>query len=75
VPYPQDDIDQNGGVFQGPIYAQYEVPNNSAAFITVGYFQDQLVASLNGQGYMKAGNGIQLDSNFQVISIDSGLLV
>jgi hypothetical protein len=75
VPYPQDDIDQNGGVFQGPIYAQYEIPNNPAAFITVGYFQDQLVAYLVGEGYVRAGNGVQLDSNGEILSIDSGLLV
>jgi hypothetical protein len=75
VPFPEDNIDQNGGVFQGPIYAQYEVPNNPSAFITVGYFQDQLVAYLVGEGYMRAGNGVQLDSNGEILSIDSGLLV
>ena len=74
TPFPEDTIDQNGGVFQGPIYAQYLVPNNPAAFITVGYFQDQLVAYLTGQGYMRAGNGIQLDVNGEVLSIDSGLI-
>jgi hypothetical protein len=62
-------------VFEGAIYAQYEIPNNPAAFITVGWFQDQLVAYLTGEGYMKAGNGIQLDTNGQVLSIDSGLVV
>jgi hypothetical protein len=75
VPYPEDTIDQNGGVFQGPIYAQYLIPNNPAAFITVGYFQDQLVAYLTGEGYMKAGNGVQLDSNGQILSLDSGLII
>jgi hypothetical protein len=75
VPYPEDTIDQNGGVFQGPIYAQYLVPNNPAAFITVGWFQDQLVAYLTGEGYMRSGNGIQLDVNGEVLSIDSGLIV
>jgi hypothetical protein len=75
TPFPEDTIDQNGGVFQGAIYAQYEIPNNPAAFITVGYFQDQLVAYLTAEGYMKAGNGIQLDANGQVLSIDSGLVV
>ena len=75
VPYPQDTIDQNGGVFEGPIYAQYESPYNSAAFITVGYFQEQLVAYLTGQGYARAGNGIQLDTNGEILSIDSGLVV
>jgi hypothetical protein len=75
VPYPQDNITEYGGVFQGPIYAQYEIPNNPSAFITVGYFQDQLVAYLVGEGYVRAGNGIQLDSNGEVLSIDSGLIV
>ena len=75
VPYPQDNITQQGGVFEGPIYAQYIVPNNSAAFITVGYFQEQLVAYLAQNGYTRAGNGITLDSNNEIISIDSGLVV
>jgi hypothetical protein len=75
VPYPEDTIDQNGGVFQGAIYAQYEIPNNPAAFITAGYFNDQLVAYLTQNGYMRAGNGVQLNSDGQILSIDSGLLV
>ena len=75
VPYPQDTITQQGGVFEGPIYGSYLIPNNPAAFITVGYFQDQLVAYLTGEGYMRAGNGVQLDSNGEILSIDSGLLV
>jgi hypothetical protein len=75
VPYPQDTITQQGGVFEGPIYAQYEIPNNPAAFITVGYFQEQLVAYLVGEGYMRSGNGVQIDANGEILSIDSGLLV
>ena len=75
VPYPQDTIDQNGGVFDGAIYAQYLIPNNPAAFVTVGWVQDNLVAYLTQEGYMKAGNGIQLDVNGQVLSIDSGLII
>jgi hypothetical protein len=75
VPFPEDNIDQNGGVFEGPIYAQYEIPNNPAAFITVGYFQEQLVAYLVGEGYMRSGNGVQIDANGEILSIDSGLLV
>jgi len=75
TPFPQDTITQQGGVFEGAIYAQYEIPNNPAAFVTVGWVEDNLVAYLNGQGYVRAGNGVQLDSNFQVLSIDSGLLV
>jgi len=30
---------------------------------------------LTGEGYMRAGNGIQLDSNGEVLSIDSGLIL
>jgi hypothetical protein len=70
-----DTITQQGGVFEGAIYAQYEIPNNPAAFVTVGWVEDNLVAYLSGQGYMRAGNGVQLDSNGQILSIDSGLLV
>lgn len=75
VPYPEDTINQNGGVFEGAIYAQYLIPNNPAAFVTVGWVQDNLVAYLTQEGYMKAGNGIQLDVNGQVLSIDSGLII
>jgi hypothetical protein len=62
-------------VFVGEIYAQYEIPNNPAAFITVGWFQGQLAAYLTQNGYMKAGNGVQLNSDGQILSLDSGLLV
>ena len=75
VPFPQDTITQQGGVFEGAIYAQYSIPNNPAAFITVGWFNDQLVAYLDQNGYIQAGNGVQLNSDGQILSIDSGLLV
>ena len=75
VPYPMDTITQQGGVFEGAIYAQYLIPNNDAAFITVGWFNDQLVAYLDQNGYIQAGNGVQLNSDGQILSIDSGLLV
>ena len=75
TPFPEDTINQNGGVFQGAIYAQYEVPNNPAAFVTVGWVQDNLVAYLTGQGYMRAGNGVTLNLDGQILSIDSGLIV
>jgi hypothetical protein len=64
-----------GGTFEGPIYAQYEVPNNPAAFVTSSWVQSNLVQYLELQGYMKAGNGINIDSNGQVIGIDSGVIV
>jgi hypothetical protein len=75
VPYPQDNITEYGGVFQGPIYLQAEVPNNPAAFVTVGWVQDNLVAYLGQNGYVQAGNGVTLNSDAQILSIDSGLLV
>jgi hypothetical protein len=75
VPYPDNTIDQNGGVFQGPIYLQAEVPNNPAAFVTVAWVQDNLVAYLTGEGYMRSGNGVTLDINGEILSIDSGLIV
>ena len=75
VPYPMDSITQQGGVFEGAIYAQYEIPNNPAAFVTVAWVQDNLVAYLTGQGYMRSGNGVQLDLNGEILSIDSGLIV
>ena len=75
TPFPADNIDQNGGVFEGAIYAQYLIPNNDAAFITVGWFNDQLVAYLDQNGYVQAGNGVALNSDGQISSIDSGLLV
>ena len=75
VPYPQDTIDQNGGVFEGAIYAQYLIPNNQSAFVTVQWVQDNLVGYLTQNGYMKAGNGVQLNSDGQILAIDSGLLV
>jgi hypothetical protein len=74
VPYPQDTVTQNGGVFEGPIYAQYLIPNNPAAFVTVGWFNDNLVAYLQDRDYMRAGAGITIDSNGQVVTIDSGLI-
>ena len=70
-----DSITQQGGVFEGAIYAQYEIPNNPAAFVTVGWVQDNLVAYLTGQGYMRAGNGVTLNLDGQILSIDSGLIV
>jgi hypothetical protein len=70
-----DTITQNGGVFEGAIYAQYLIPNSPAAFVTVQWVQDNLVGYLTQNGYMRAGNGVQLDSNGEILSIDSGLLV
>jgi hypothetical protein len=75
TPFPEDTIDQNGGVFEGPIYAQYEIPNNPAAFVTSSWVQNNLVSYLELQGYMRAGNGIQISGEGNIISIDSGVLV
>ena len=75
VPYPEDTINQNGGVFEGAIYAQYEIPNNPAAFVTSGWSQNNMIHYLDQQGYMRAGNGIVIDSIGEIVAIDSGLLV
>jgi len=75
TPFPQDTIDQNGGVFEGAIYAQYLIPNNDAAFITVGWFNENLKDYLDQTGYVVSGNGIVIDSNSQILSIDSGLVI
>lgn len=75
TPFPEDTINQQGGVFEGPIYAQYEIPNNPAAFVTSSWVQNNLVQYLELQGYMRAGNGIVIDSAGEIVGIDTGLLV
>ena len=75
VPYPEDTINQHGGVFEGPIYAQYEIPNNPAAFVTSSWVHDNMVQYLELQGYMRAGNGIQISGDGEIIQIDSGVVV
>lgn len=75
TPFPEDTIDQYGGVFEGAIYAQYEIPNNPAAFTTVGQAKAEFVSYLTQNGYLRAGNGVQLNSDGQILSIDAGLLV
>ena len=64
-----------GGTFEGPIYAQYEIPNNPAAFVTSIWVQDYLNDYLGKFGYMRSGNGVVIDSAGQIVSIDSGLVV
>ncbi len=75
VPYPMDTITQNGGVFEGPIYAQYEIPNNPAAFVTSSWVQNSVSQYLESQDYMRAGNGITISNNGEIIQIDSGLVI
>jgi hypothetical protein len=75
VPYPQDNITQMGGVFDGPIYAQYEIPNSPSAFVTLQWVEDNLVGYLTENLYTRAGNGVALNSNGEIQSIDSGLIV
>jgi hypothetical protein len=70
-----DTITQQGGIFEGPIYAQYLIPNSPSAFVTVQWVQDTLVSYLTQYGYMRAGNGVTLDSSGEVLTIDSGLIV
>jgi hypothetical protein len=75
TPFPQDTIDQNGGVFEGAIYAQYEIPNNPAAFVTVSWVNDTLTAYLADEGYMKGGDGVTVGPTGEIVSIDSGIIV
>lgn len=76
VPYPQDDITQQGGVFEGAIYAQYEIPNNESAFVTKGWVENNLETYLVQYGYMRQGDGVTIDPNSgEITSIDSGLIV
>jgi hypothetical protein len=70
-----DTITQQGGTFEGAIYAQYLIPNNPAAFITVGWFNDELVGYLTDNGYIQQGNGVTLNPQGQIASIDPGLIV
>ena len=75
VPFPQDTITQQGGVFEGPIYAQYEIPNNPAAFITSSWAENYISGFLESQSYMRSGNGITITGDGQVVTIDSGLVI
>jgi len=75
TPFPQDTITQQGGTFEGAIYAQYEIPNNPAAFVTTSWVNSKLTTYLDQQSYMRSGNGIGIDSAGQILSIDSGVLV
>ena len=75
VPFPEDVIDQQGGVFDGAVYLNYEIPNNPLAAITVGYFDSQLKAYLTDNFFLTAGNGVSADTLGNIVSIDSGLVI
>jgi hypothetical protein len=75
TPFPQDTITQQGGTFEGPIYAQYEIPNNPAAFVTSDWVRREVTTYLDQGNYMRSGNGIDIDASGEIISIDSGVLV
>jgi hypothetical protein len=74
TPFPQDSIDQNGGVFEGAIYAQYEIPNNPAAFITSGWFESALATYLSEKGYARAGADVTLNADGEIININSSIV-
>jgi hypothetical protein len=40
VPYPQEFLPIQGGTLTGPIYAGYDIPPDSTAFVTVGWVED-----------------------------------
>lgn len=75
VPYPDNDLDQNGGVFSGAIYAKYEIPNNNAAFITAGWFKEVLPGYLKENAFLKGGDGITYTEDGEIATIDSGIVV
>jgi hypothetical protein len=70
-----NNITQQGGIFEGAIYAQYDIPAAPAAFVTVDWVQKYLATFLSTNGYMRSGNGIVIDSSNQVTSISSSLVV
>lgn len=72
-PQPEDTINTTGGTFDGPIYANYEIPVTANAFVTVGWTQSQISTFLASNAYIKAGPGIVLDSQGVITGIDSGL--
>lgn len=76
VANPDGTLTTNGGVFQSPIYAQYEIPNNGSAFVTKTWVESLLADYLSQQGYMKAGGGVTIDtSTGYITAIDSSLVV
>jgi hypothetical protein len=76
VPSAEDAITSYGGVFQGAIYAQYEIPNNAAAFVTKSWVENLLQTYLAEQGYMRSGDGVTIDSNTgRITSISDALIV
>lgn len=75
TPYPENSVDQNGGTYNGPIYAQYPVPNNPIAFTTVGAVAAQIAQYLQANNYTVSGNGVNVGPNGQIVSFDCGTLV
>jgi hypothetical protein len=76
VPDSGGNLTQQGGVFEGAIYAQYEIPNNDAAFVTVGWVKAYLAGVLAQDGYIRAGQGTTIETETaNISSIDSGLVV
>ena len=40
VPYPVNEITQQGGIFIGPIYGNYEIPDDPLAFVTTEWVEN-----------------------------------
>jgi len=74
VPFPDNTIDNQGGVFDGAVYLNYTIPNNPLAAINVGYFDSKLKAYLADNFFIKAGNGISTDAAGNITRIDPGLV-
>ena len=74
VPFPDNVIDQQGGIFDGAVYLNYEVPSNPLAAITRGFFYENLPKYLFDNFYMTAGNGVSIDTVGNITSIDPGII-
>lgn len=74
VPFPDDYIDQQGGIFEGPVYLNYDIPNNPLAAVTRGFFDTQLPAYLSANDYLTSGNGVTIDAAGNIVRIDPGLV-
>ena len=75
VPFPGNVIDQQGGVFDGAVYLNYDIPSNPLAAVTVGYVDSTLKAYLTDNSFLTAGNGVTADTVGNITSIDSGLVI
>jgi hypothetical protein len=74
VPYADDTVTQNGGIFEGPVYAEYEIPNNPLALVNIQWVNSNLAVYLKQQQFVKGGDGVALSADGNIVSIDAGLV-